>query len=158
MRGVKNLKNKVLKCEDLEVYGREILELLIDVYKTNFDFPREKCVSICKEKLEKLYTYIKDGSAIIVGFFIDEQLLGIIWLYKKEVYNELYLHVNQLVVKSEYRGKGIGKELILEAEKLAKLFNAKYLELYVIEENKSALGLYNNMGFETKKRYMIKKL
>lgn len=118
----------------------------------------EECISICNEKIENMVEYVKADKAIIVGACSDEDLVGFIWLFKSTNQGEQRLHVNQIVIKEEYRNKGIGKQLMTEAEKQAKKNNITTLELNVIEENRAALSLYESLGYLTEKRLMTKKL
>lgn len=147
-----------LHCKDIKTHYNTVYELLMDVYEVNFSVTEEQSKAISLDKIEKLYGYINDGSAIVLGSFIDEKLIGLIWLYKHEVFNKPFIHVNQLVIKSQYRRHGIGKALMLEAEKQAKANNVEYIDLYVMEENKKAITLYDKLGFNTERRYMIKKI
>ena len=47
-----------------------------------------------------------------------------------------------------YRGQGIGKRLMLQALAAAQAFPLQRVELTVRENNKNAIALYRNVGFE----------
>ena len=47
-----------------------------------------------------------------------------------------------------YRGQGIGKRLMLQALAAARAFPLQRVELTVRENNKNAIALYRNVGFE----------
>lgn len=147
-----------MNYENVIEYKSILYKLLIDVYKINFKLSIEECISICNEKIENMVEYVKADKAIIVGACSDEDLVGFIWLFKSTNQGEQRLHVNQIVIKEEYRNKGIGKQLMTEAEKQAKKNNITTLELNVIEENRAALSLYESLGYLTEKRLMTKKL
>jgi ribosomal protein S18 acetylase RimI-like enzyme len=59
--------------------------------------------------------------------------------------NSAYLMT--LGVAAECRGLGIGKKLLLHAEKLSQIKNMPVLYLHVIEYNLLALQMYKNCGF-----------
>lgn len=148
----------MLSYENIIEYKSILYKLLIDVYKINFKLSIEECISICNEKIENMVEYVKNDKAIIIGACNDEDLVGFIWLFKNINQGEQRLHVIQIVVKEEYRNKGIGKQLMMEAEKQAKNNDITTLELNVIEENRAAVSLYESLGYLTEKRLMTKKL
>jgi ribosomal protein S18 acetylase RimI-like enzyme len=149
---------KRLEYEDFIVYEDKIFDLLVETYLINFGISPEQSKDISLEKVKHLESYIKESSAIVIGACEDEALIGFIWLYKHSFFGEKRLHVNQIAVDGLYRGKGIGKRLIQEAENQASKECIKYLDLFVSEANSNAFNLYDRLGFETERRYMKKKL
>lgn len=63
-------------------------------------------------------------------------------IIKKDEY-----YISNIAVYPEFRGLGIGKELLLFAENRAKEKNLKKLSLDVEKENKKAIEIYKNFGF-----------
>ncbi len=59
-------------------------------------------------------------------------------------------YIDTVSVKPEAQGKGIGKQLILQAIKWAKELNQRYVGLLVELNNPRALKLYQNLGFRIK--------
>ena len=51
-------------------------------------------------------------------------------------------------VREPYRSKGVGSELMYNAEELAKKAGAKRIELEVFAKNERALRLYERLGYE----------
>ena len=86
------------------------------------------------------------------------QRAGFIWIYKHEYFDELRLHVNQVIVESNYKKMGLGKSLMNEAEKLAVGLGLKTIDLFVSENNSVALNMYAQLGFVTERRYLKKNL
>jgi len=72
-------------------------------------------------------------------------------LFSRRAENEKQLLMDGIVVKEEYRGKGIGKKLFkgLEAYAVANQFTS--IRLDVIDENPKAKKLYEKIGFEITK-------
>ena len=56
------------------------------------------------------------------------------------------LFLEDLFVKEEYRGKGIGKALMKQLAKIALQRGAKRLDWYVLEDNKSGSRFYKHLG------------
>ena len=63
-------------------------------------------------------------------------------------YSRLYLHIVEFGVLEDYRGKGIGTQLLNEIKKLAKELNIKTINLLVWDFNQTALNFYKKMGFD----------
>lgn len=57
-------------------------------------------------------------------------------------------YIANVSVKSSHRGRGIGKDLLKQVEKLAKLKQARRLELEVFSKNVAALKMYKKLGYE----------
>ena len=55
--------------------------------------------------------------------------------------------VSNLVVAERYRGQGIGRMLLIEAERHARACDVKWLRIGVLADNIAADGLYESMGF-----------
>ena len=55
--------------------------------------------------------------------------------------------VSDLVVAERFRGQGIGRMLLIEAERLARACDVKWLRIGVLADNIAADGLYESMGF-----------
>lgn len=64
--------------------------------------------------------------------------------------------MDALYVEDDFRGKGIGKKLFYETEKIAKENGAKRLDLTVWEFNKDAIGFYKSLGMQPQ-RYTFEK-
>ena len=64
--------------------------------------------------------------------------------------------MDALYVEDDFRGKGIGKKLFYETEKIAKENGAKRLDLTVWEFNKDAISFYKSLGMQPQ-RYTFEK-
>lgn len=102
---------------------------------------------------EKTYNDLKQKNEenFILGYFDQDNLVGIIGLVR---YHRLKMKHKAFIwgmyVSKEARGKGIGRQLIeqciLKAQKIEGLLK---VNLSVIHTQNSAIGLYQNLGFET---------
>ena len=63
-----------------------------------------------------------------------------------------------LVVDVDFRGQGIGKQLIESVKNWTLERNLEYIELNVLSENKKAIYLYKKINFKEKMKTMRMKL
>ncbi|PKK96223.1 MAG: GNAT family N-acetyltransferase [Tenericutes bacterium HGW-Tenericutes-3] len=79
-----------------------------------------------KKGVETTYNIIYDGS----------------WRF-----NEPYLTIHRLAVKSAYLGSNIAKDLMVYAEKMALSLNTPYIRIDTHERNKFAIRLFESFGY-----------
>ena len=95
-------------------------------------------------------------------WWIDFKLdtIGCLWLGNAidQGSGESYTYIFLIYVKPEHRKKGLGKELINIAENWAKEKGDRQIGLQVFINNKSAINLYEKLGYETESLSMIKRL
>jgi len=72
--------------------------------------------------------------------------------------SELTASINDLYVLPEFRGKGIGKKLIVESLNRLKTEGVKSVRLTVLTNNEAALKLYKKLGFKIYQYGMTKTL
>lgn len=66
--------------------------------------------------------------------------------------------IDDVYVMPEFRGRGIGKKLIVECLNKMKGAGAKVVRLQVLTENKVAIKLYEKFGFKTHRYGMMKQI
>ena len=137
----------------------------------------EKEAAICDELLTKLirdeskydklisqdfkvYDYfkniIKDNKNILLGYVIDNQIIGYTFLkYMPEDNNKVYL-IDGLYIEEAYRRKGYAKELLEYAFKLLEKETCDFVDINVIYANEIAKKLYKSLGFKEFKITMRK--
>lgn len=157
-KGDHSLRIKELKIEDFLADKVAILELLIEIYVTNLNISKEQSTRICTEKIKLIPDYINQQNAILIGAYEDKKLAGFLWLYKHNYFGEMRLHINQIIVDKEYRGKKVGNQLMKEAERVAKHYKIRTIDLFVSEANLKAISMYDSIGYTTERRYMKKVL
>lgn len=59
------------------------------------------------------------------------------------------MHINDVAVFPEFQGLGLGKLLVQKVIDVAKERSFEYVSLYVWEDNTSAVGFYEKLGFQT---------
>jgi GNAT superfamily N-acetyltransferase len=68
------------------------------------------------------------------------------------------IYLEDLYVKPEYRGNGIGKALLGKVIQIAKERNCARVEWVVLNWNKPAIDFYENLGAEPLKEWIIYRL
>lgn len=81
----------------------------------------------------------------------DEQRAGYFKLNTKNAQTDISdkssMEIERIYVLREYQGKGIGRWMLAEIEKIATRDKLKYLWLGVWQKNTDAIGFYENLGF-----------
>jgi len=70
------------------------------------------------------------------------------------VYDGTY-YISNIATYPQYRGRGVGKRLMLEAEREAKMVGAEGIVLDVEEENIGAIKFYKGLGYEMIEHFSI---
>lgn len=137
----------------------DVIEVyLVQKYQKEFKGSRENVQRLIDQKLDALKTYLKKGNAFLIGAIEEDQLVGFIWLYQHEYFEEKRLHLNELMVKEDHRRKGIGGALLKEAENKALSLGIEVLDLVVSENNVIALNIYDKMGYVSERRQLMRQL
>ncbi len=93
-----------------------------------------------------------DGQILIADK--DNQIAGYVVILTKVVSEELedgkleYGLISDLVVLQEFRGAGIGGDLMEAAEAYARRHNVKWLRIGVLARNTPAVNMYRSRGFD----------
>ena len=64
-------------------------------------------------------------------------------------------YISNIATYPQYRGRGVGKRLMLQAEQEAKMVSAERIVLDVEKENVSAINFYKKLGYEMTKEFSI---
>ncbi len=101
-----------------------------------------------KERIKEIYdrmkVFLSDNSAIIYGGFDNDAMIGFIWAYE---INSMVYHINYFYISKAYRKRGIGTELLKQIEKECKARHGKEIELWVKNDNYSAIEFYQKNNF-----------
>lgn len=126
---------------------------LINKNSLGYEYPLEKT----KENLSE---FLKKSDHIIFVYTVDEKSVGYIHLQEYQtVYSDKYYNCLGLAVLDEYKRRGIGKALLTEAEKQAKLNGAVGVRLNSGASRVSAHEFYKSCGYEdTKTQKNFKKI
>lgn len=131
------------KLEDM--YKQETIEMVKDFFNFHRKLtksPEEFYVNY-EEAKESLDDWIKEGQ--VINIFQDEYLAGFVFLKFTE--NKI-IFLEDIYIKEEFRGSGIGKQVLNEIDNMAKEKGIKSMFVSVIPRNISALEFYIECGFD----------
>jgi len=84
--------------------------------------------------------------------------VGYIWFAARGASDNKKAFIYDIVVESDYRGKGYGKAAMLLLEEEVKKVGLTEIGLHVFGYNSVAVGLYKSLGYETTDLVMAKTL
>ncbi len=146
------MKTKFVTAEykDIEM----LLGFIKDFYKHEHIEFDEKAVC---EALKKLLDNSSFGNIWLMHY--EEQLVGycVLTLGYSLEFRGRDAFIDEIYVKDDFRGKGIGTEAIKFMEQACKNLSVKALHLEVEKSNNSAHALYKKVGFEEHNRYLMTK-
>ncbi|CEI95002.1 hypothetical protein RMCBS344292_09203 [Rhizopus microsporus] len=96
---------------------------------------------------ESVLAALSSTQSIILGAFSDDILVGTASLVYSHCVTGTRVHIEDVVVDSEQRGKGIGTYLINETIDRAKKLQAKSIDLTSRPDREAANRLYRKLGF-----------
>lgn len=141
-----------------------VSELMLQVAKIHSSARRD----IFKEKnIEEIKNEVNNRMNNKENILIAEEnnsIFGVI-IYKikevrehKNLKDRTVLWIDELVVHENIRGKGIGKSLFLEVNKIAKENNCNAVELNCWNFNRQAIKFYEKCGMNTQRLIMEVKI
>ncbi|WP_337101242.1 GNAT family N-acetyltransferase [Paenibacillus sp. YIM B09110] len=134
--------------EDIEA----IAELMLDL-----GYP--STTEQMKSRMDRLGASNENETFVAV---IEDIVVGMIGFRKLYYYEAdgFVVHINVLVTKHEYQGRGVGKQLMAYTESWARKqgANALYLTSGIKPERERAHTFYRNLGFETTGYRFVKTL
>jgi len=102
-------------------------------------------------KMEKLFAKIENNSAyILLCAEADGRVVGsVMGIVCEELYGEClpFLLVENMIIDSAHRKRGIGKALFAEIENRARIKGCRQVLLVTESERKDAIAFYASIGF-----------
>ncbi len=89
---------------------------------------------------------IKKGETFYASYE-KEKMAGFIGIDKDYKYDKTGVELDIISVSSSFQGKGVGSDLMLEAEKVARELGKKFVYLMVSASNTKALRLYTKLDY-----------
>ncbi len=108
-----------------------------------------------KIKKDSQIRAVKDQTNLILIAEIDNKIVGYIWSYVEKRNNYKCGIIQELIVTSKQRGRGIGKELIKMMLAFLKKKGCTVSEIEVNVKNEPTMKLYEKSGF-IKKEYKMR--
>ena len=137
-------------------YKNALIELFLlntkaHIFTDSFDY------AWATDKISDLFGYVKKDKAVVAGYFINENLVGFMWVFPyKYRYGERY-RINAIVVFPEYRNMCIASKLFEFMESV--LYEGKKLiYTHVDVVNSNAYRFYKSHGMKEENYQMIKRI
>lgn len=102
--------------------------------------------------------FVNDEDKLLLGYLVDNTLVGYIYAYETVSNNIKGLFIDGLYVETDYRNRGIAKELINEIVLEAENREAKFIDIKVMSKNDVAKHLYNSLEFNEFKVMLRKEI
>lgn len=103
------------------------------------------------EMIKKLTLFVTEKMCICLGAYEKNELVGILWAYKREFSGELRYHINYFSIKNKSQNQGIGKKLLEKLKDIAKEKKVRIIDLNVDIDNEQAKNFYKKNNFEEEK-------
>ncbi|MEV6160846.1 GNAT family N-acetyltransferase [Streptomyces sp. NPDC052052] len=89
----------------------------------------------------------------------EDVVVGHVWVARQEMHPGMVVgYVFDVEVREEFRGRGYGRALMLQAERIALEAGEDRLGLHVFASNTPALRLYESLGYRTTQNSLAKAL
>ena len=98
-----------------------------------------------------LKSLLKNKNVYLMGLYDGNKIVGTITLFQAFQITGHKGYLEDLVLDEKYRGRGLGKKLVLHMIKLAKSLKIYNLKLKSEPHRVAANALYKKLGFETEK-------
>ena len=102
--------------------------------------------------------FVNDEDKLLLGYLVDNTLVGYIYAYETVSNNIKGLFIDGLYVETDFRNRGIAKELINEIVLEAENREAKFIDIKVMSKNDVAKHLYNSLEFNEFKVMLRKEI
>ncbi|OCA84602.1 GNAT family N-acetyltransferase [Bacillus sp. FJAT-27986] len=142
----RKIEVRLISEEDLNKNRESLIDLLEENFKINFP----SMSNLTKDAINTfndMLRFKKDDSAVLIGAFENEKIIGFLWAYTREILSDRRMHIGHIVVNSEVRSGGIGSRLLKYLEEYSIGVNIKRIDLMTTFENEKTLKFYEANGY-----------
>lgn len=140
-----------LRIAEADLFDSRDVEGVLDVLDSYASDPVGGGEGLTHEVRERLPTMLREHpTTLVLLAFADDHPVGVaVCFFGLSTFRaKPLLNIHDLAVLPEYRGRGVGRELLTAAEERARRAGCCKLTLEVQENNARARGLYRSFGFE----------
>ncbi len=152
----------MLRYEELnEAMARKYRKELARFYYTNMQTCsclEHYTLEMAFEKIGDLIGHLSDNTCTAYAVFDQEEIVAYIWAYPHQFREERRMYINEITVKEEYQGKGIGKTLIGIIEKKAKEAGFPAVYLHAEATSTGAVRFYESLGYNIERIQLRKEI
>lgn len=152
---------EIYECE-VEDVDDSVKELWLCLAREMFEI--ERLIVPSEANGDRWVEFVREGLASGRNFLLvaknDSRIVGFAYAgivrHNFEKISKIIGVIDDVYVLPEFRGKGIGKKLVVECLNKMKVVGVKVVGLQVLTENRAAIKLYEKLGFKTNRCGMIK--
>jgi ribosomal protein S18 acetylase RimI-like enzyme len=153
----RKIEVRLISVEDLIENKSFLIDLLEDNLKINFP-NMSNLTKYAINAYDDMLRFKKGNSAILIGAFDKEKIIGFLWAYTREILGERRIHIGHIVVNSEVRSGGIGSKLLKCLEDYSIYENIKKIDLMTTFENEKTMKFYKAKGYSIVRVQLEKEL
>lgn len=114
--------------------------------------------TLSKKYYQDMLTFTKDGSAILIGAFDGEKLVGFHWGYEFSRLGRRRIHSYFNGIDPAYRGQKIGNRFFDRLTEIARERGVHEIEAMATAKNELVVNYHLRNGFEIDRYQMVKRL
>lgn len=141
---------RIIEEKDAKVCDELLTKLIRDESKY------DKLISKEFKVQDYFKNVIKDSNNILLGYIIDNQIIGYTYLKYLANDNKKGYLIDGLYILENYRGQGYAKKLLKYALNLLENKSLDFIDINVLGANEKARNLYKLLGFKDFKITMRK--
>lgn len=141
---------RIIEEKDAKVCDELLTKLIRDESKY------DKLISKDFKVQDYFKNVIKDRNNILLGYIIDNQIIGYTYLKYLANDNKKGYLIDGLYILENYRGQGYAKKLLKYALNLLENKSLDFIDINVLGANEKARNLYKLLGFKDFKITMRK--
>lgn len=150
------VKIREIYYEDVKKYESELRRYL-ELNLTE-NYPEIDTVEMGKKFYQNMVNYALDGSAILLGAFSDDSLIGFHWAHESVFLGKKRIHSYMNAVDPKYRGQHIGSNFFRKLEEITLNRGIVEIEAFCRATNPVAVNYHLHNGFEIENYRVVKTL
>ena len=134
----------------IEKAGERDTALILSLIKELAEYERLSHAVVATEDLLREVLFGERAAAeVLIGYYKDAPVSFALFFHNVSTFlGRRGIYLEDLYVKPEARGKGIGRAMLIHLARLAKERNCGRLEWAVLDWNEPAIKFYKNLGAE----------
>lgn len=146
MKEINKIKIVKLKKNNLKIFKENLEFYFQEINKSKLNLKKIKLISSNILKKED-YKFIITYKEIFIGFIILE--------ITKNIFNEKICIIKDFFIIKKYRGKSLGKNVILIIQNYLKKRKIKKIKIEILKTNKSGENFWKKFKIKTQKTTYI---
>lgn len=107
---------------------------------------------------EDMIEFSKDGTAILIGAFDEDKLVGFHWGYEIQNLDHKRMHSYFVSIEPQYRGQHIGSRMYEKLEEISVRRGIYEIEAMCTASNEGAVQYHLHNDFEIERYKVVKKI